>query len=171
MVLIITHYCPLRRELQEYLTHQGYEVIIPSHRHEVIPLVQESHPLVIVLDLYVADPNGLEIIEAIRRQGFTGKILVIAGTSVRNAVPEALRLGADRAIGDPQGSSAPLMSRQVEAVIRSFFHKDIQERAHKLYEERGRGPGLDWEDWFKAERQILKCRKRSPVRTCLAHVG
>ena len=161
--MIITHHSPLRTEIQEFLKEQGYEVHIPSHRHDVFVLVQEIQPLVIVLDLYVADPNALEIIDTIRRQGFIGKILVIAGASVRNAVPEALRLGADQAIGGPQGSSAPLISRQVEAVIRSFFHKDIQQLAYKLYEERGGSPGLDWDDWFEAERRILKCRKYSSI--------
>ena len=31
----------------------------------------------------------------------------------------------------------------------------IRERAYELYEERGRGPGLDEQDWFRAEREIL----------------
>jgi hypothetical protein len=35
----------------------------------------------------------------------------------------------------------------------------IRERAHELYEDRGREPGQDEQDWFRAEQEILK-RKR-----------
>ncbi|WP_447968148.1 response regulator [Nitrospira sp. M1] len=159
MIMVVTHQPHLRNELIEHLTCQGYEVLVPPHRQDVCTLVQEANPQVIVLDLYVADPNGLEIVERLRRQGFTGKILIIAGASVRSAVPEAFRLGADQAVGGPQGTGAPLLSGQVEATIRSFFHQEIQALAYKLYEERGRTPGRDWDDWFEAECQILNLQK------------
>ena len=32
----------------------------------------------------------------------------------------------------------------------------IRERAHQLYESRGREPGQDEQDWFRAEQEILK---------------
>jgi hypothetical protein len=32
----------------------------------------------------------------------------------------------------------------------------IRERAYELYESRGREPGLDERDWFRAEQEILK---------------
>lgn len=31
----------------------------------------------------------------------------------------------------------------------------IRERAYELYEKRGREPGQDEQDWFRAEREIL----------------
>jgi hypothetical protein len=35
-------------------------------------------------------------------------------------------------------------------------HDRIRERAHQLYESRGREPGQDEQDWFRAEQEILK---------------
>ena len=32
----------------------------------------------------------------------------------------------------------------------------IRERAYELYESRGREPGQDEQDWFRAEQEILK---------------
>jgi len=32
----------------------------------------------------------------------------------------------------------------------------IRERAYELYESRGREPGSEEQDWFRAEREILK---------------
>ena len=34
----------------------------------------------------------------------------------------------------------------------------IRERAYELYENRGREPGRDEQDWLRAEREILKQR-------------
>ena len=168
MIIVVTHHQPLRNELTEHLTQEGYEVSVPRHRDDVFSLVQETSPKVVVLDFYVADPNGLEIVKRLRNQGFTGKILIVAGTSIRNAVPEVLRLGADLAIGGPRGNEEPFMGGQVEAAICSLFHADIQQRAYQLFEERGCQHGRDLDDWFEAERQILKRRSHSP--RCTAHV-
>ena len=35
----------------------------------------------------------------------------------------------------------------------------IRERAHQLYEDRGREPGGEKQDWAQAEREILKQRQ------------
>jgi hypothetical protein len=32
-------------------------------------------------------------------------------------------------------------------------HDEIARRAYQLFEERGREPGREWEDWFRAERE------------------
>ena len=161
MIMIITDHSPLRAELTEFLDQQGYEVLVPPHRHDIYALAQVTTPQVVVVDLYVANPNALEIVENIRKQGFTGKILIIAGASVRNAVPEALRLGADQAIGGPRGNKEPFMGKQVEAAIHSFFQEEIQRLAFQIYETRGCSHGRDWDDWFEAERVVLKRRNRT----------
>jgi hypothetical protein len=33
-------------------------------------------------------------------------------------------------------------------------HDEIARRAYQLFEERGREPGREWEDWFRAEREL-----------------
>jgi len=38
----------------------------------------------------------------------------------------------------------------------------IRTRAYELFEERGREEGHDWEDWFRAEKEIT-ARKSSSV--------
>ena len=35
-------------------------------------------------------------------------------------------------------------------------HDRIQERAYELYESRGREPGQEERDWFRAEQELLK---------------
>ena len=33
-------------------------------------------------------------------------------------------------------------------------HDEIARGAYQLFEERGREPGHEWEDWFRAEREL-----------------
>jgi hypothetical protein len=33
-------------------------------------------------------------------------------------------------------------------------HEEIARRAYQLFEKRAREPGHDWEDWFRAEREL-----------------
>lgn len=33
-------------------------------------------------------------------------------------------------------------------------HDEIARRAYELYEQRGRGDGWDWDDWFRAEHEL-----------------
>ena len=37
-------------------------------------------------------------------------------------------------------------------------------RAYQLFETRGREHGRDWEDWFRAEKEILSERKDADLR-------
>jgi len=59
------------------------------------------------------------------------------------AMPETSALPALRKNG---GSAAPTPI-DLEA--------EIRQRAYELYEERGRMPGQETEDWFRAEREVL----------------
>jgi len=38
------------------------------------------------------------------------------------------------------------------------LHGQIASRAYQIFEKRGRTHGRDWEDWFRAEQEILSER-------------
>jgi len=40
-----------------------------------------------------------------------------------------------------------------QRLARAPNHDEIARRAYELFEERGREPGHEWEDWFRAERE------------------
>lgn len=66
MIMIITPDDPFRREATDYLQERGYEVTIPEHRQEVIRLIQELVPDVIVLNLSISEPNGPNLLKNLR---------------------------------------------------------------------------------------------------------
>ncbi|MDH4359869.1 MAG: DUF2934 domain-containing protein [Nitrospirota bacterium] len=156
MIMVVTFQQEFRDKIGSFLSEKGHEVCIPPHRQDVVPLVKEKNPLVIVLDMYVAEPSGLEVLRELRAQNYKGKVVALAGTSVSSLMAQAFHLGVDQVIGGIQGSGGALNLDQVESAIKTALHADIAKRAFELYEARGRTKGNDLGDWVEAERQILK---------------
>ena len=44
------------------------------------------------------------------------------------------------------------------------LHSRVAFRAYQLFEDRGRAHGRDWEDWFRAEKEILSERMDADLR-------
>jgi hypothetical protein len=44
------------------------------------------------------------------------------------------------------------------------LHSRVALRAYQLFEDRGRAHGRDWEDWFRAEKEILSERMETDLR-------
>jgi Protein of unknown function (DUF2934) len=60
-------------------------------------------------------------------------------------------------IADPRASEATATGNAASSVERlapSPTHDEVARRAYQLFEERGREPGREWEDWFRAEREL-----------------
>ncbi len=59
----------------------------------------------------------------------------------------------------PESSNRNDTQPGIEAVApptRAPSHDEIARRAYQLFEERGGEPGHEWEDWFRAERELEK---------------
>ncbi|MDR4493537.1 MAG: response regulator [Nitrospirales bacterium] len=156
MIVLITYNDTLRQGLLSFLQNRDYSVHVPEHRQNAMAMVQARKPKVIVLDMYNIEPNGLTFLKNLRAWGYSGKIIVLNGHSNRMITPGILRQKVDKIICfSPSQSPEPLMD-QIEQTIRGLFRKDIEQRAFERYLERGRNSGNDWDDWFKAETEILK---------------
>ena len=58
-------------------------------------------------------------------------------------------------IADTPASGATTTGNAPSSVRASGPTRDeIARRAYQLFEERGREPGREWEDWFRAEREL-----------------
>jgi Protein of unknown function (DUF2934) len=72
--------------------------------------------------------------------------------SLRRNNREPLHQTADTTATDSiAGGDVP---RSVERLAARSTHDEIARRAYQLFEERGREPGHEWEDWFRAEREL-----------------
>ena len=162
MIMLVTFHEEIRDKIGSFLTEKGYEVCVPPHRQDVVTLVKEKAPLVVVLDMYVAEPSGLDVLRELRAQNYQGKVVALTGTSMSSLMAKAFQLGVDQVIGGFQGSGGALNLDQVESAIKAALRSDIAKCAFELYEARGRTQGNDLGDWFEAERQILNVKTSLP---------
>lgn len=116
-----------------------------------------------MLDMYNTEPNGLTFLKKLRSLGFPGKIIVLNGNSNRIMTPSIFQHKVDKIICfSPSQSPEPLMD-QIEYTIRGSFRAEIEKRAFERYVNRGKIPGDDWDDWFKAEIEILQTLSNAHV--------
>jgi CheY-like chemotaxis protein len=132
MIMVVTFQQEFRDKISSFLTDKGYEVCVPPHRQHVVPMMKEKSPLVIVLDMYVAEPGGLEVLRELRAQGFRGKVVALAGTSVSTLMSQAFHLGVDQVIGgfEGMGGSHKLDQYfdQVESAVKTAMHSAMAKK-------------------------------------------
>ncbi|MEX2493702.1 MAG: DUF2934 domain-containing protein [Nitrospirales bacterium] len=158
MIMVVTSKEEFRTKICSFLEGKGYMLCIPPHRQDMLPLVKEKNPLVIVLDMYVSEPNGLKVCRELRAQNYKGKVIVLAGTSVSSLISEVWHFGVEQVIGGVQGNGESINLDQVESAIKMALRSYIAKRAFELYEAGGHPHGKDLDDWLEAERQILKSK-------------
>ncbi len=162
MIMIVTFQEKLREQLVMSLEGQGYEVCVPPHREDVLTMAKEQQPLVVLLDMYNNSPSGLDVLQQLRTQGYTGKVVLLGGRSIPSIISQAFRFGVDQVVGGPQWIDESINLSQVETAIQTVLHSAIAARASELYESRDRMHGKDLEDWLEAERQILQGKTSLP---------
>lgn len=99
MVLIITHNEQFGRYLTEWLNNKGYPCSLACDGQQGLERARQDVPTVVVLDLYVKEPSGMDVLLQLREQKYTGKVILMGGVSLSRIIPEALRLGVDQVIG------------------------------------------------------------------------
>lgn len=63
---------------------------------------------------------------------------------------------SERAVSDRKNAEIPLPAPATEnGVYRSVSEEEIRRRAYELYLQRGGTDGLDADDWFRAETELL----------------
>ena len=114
-ILVVDDEAPMRKLLSGNLRASGYDVRAAADGTEALKLIDE-HPIdLLLLDVNMPGPNGLEVLEAIRRAVET-PILILSGRSRGRDTVEALNLGADDFLTKPFGI-AELLAR-VKALLR-----------------------------------------------------
>lgn len=101
MLLIATIDPILRKNLQQILTKKGDPFLLLDEGENIIETVLRHNPSLVVVDLYLTHPSGLEILRQLREKGFSGKVVMLGGQSNQSLAPEASHLGAVQIIGRP----------------------------------------------------------------------
>jgi two-component system response regulator YesN len=101
MLLIATIDPILQSHLRETMTKKGDPFLLLEEGENIVDSVFRYHPSLVILDLYLTHPSGIEILRQLRAEGYSGKVVVLGGQSTQSLAPEATRLGALQIVGRP----------------------------------------------------------------------
>lgn len=97
-ILVVDDEPGILRVLSIQLKLHGYEPVTTPSGTEAVELVRTREPDVILLDIFLPDINGLEVLERVRA---FSQIPVIVFSANQSALETALKAGADFSISKP----------------------------------------------------------------------
>ena len=101
MLLVATQEERFRKDLTRVVTEQGGQCVEAENGEDALTQVDQCRPDMILLDLYLTKPCGLEVLRRLRAEGYQGKVVVLGGHSVQTMTSEAFRFGASQIVGRP----------------------------------------------------------------------
>jgi CheY-like chemotaxis protein len=153
--MVLTHQQELRKQLSTSLQAAGHSVAIPTHRADMVTVLHSSKPGLIVLDLYMNHPSGVEDLKILRDEGYQGRVIVLSGPSMRSLLKDIYPSEIESVVQIPANVHGQYQLGNLQSAISSSQHADISRRAYALYELGGRQDGHDLQDWLQAERDTV----------------
>lgn len=92
-ILIVDDEENIRYLYSEELRAEGYEVITADSGHKLLERIQQEHPDLIILDIKMADYNGLDLLQDIRNKYYN--LPVILCTAYDNYKGDVKSISAD----------------------------------------------------------------------------
>ena len=83
------------------LERAGYECVTGESGDQALWAVFEHRPDVIVLDVMMPHPSGIEVCRHLRARGWTGGVVIVSARSNPDDRATATRAGADVFLGKP----------------------------------------------------------------------
>ncbi|MDD9820543.1 MAG: sigma-54 dependent transcriptional regulator [Nitrospira sp.] len=112
------------------LTDEGYEVCKAQSGMEAMKVIQTESPDVVILDIWMPQLDGLEVLERVRRQFPHILVIMISGHGSVDSVLKAMKLGAYDYV------EKPLDIEKIAILVRNALHqRKLEEEKRKLEEE------------------------------------
>ena len=115
LILVVDDEPDILRLLELALTEEGFEVLGVRRAAEVVPLVRERRPALVLLDIMLPDSSGLDLLDEIRAFSTVPVILLTARGSNKDIVT-GLERGADDYV--PKPFNLGELAARVRAVLR-----------------------------------------------------
>ena len=100
-VLVVDDELGIRDSLSEFLTEEGYQVILASNGEEALELAEKENPQVILLDIKMPGIDGIETCKRLKAEEKTRFIPVIISTALWDTYVEAIEAGAEDFVTKP----------------------------------------------------------------------
>lgn len=103
-------------KIAEHILEKDYEVICAQSGVQGLKLLRENDIQLVLLDLYMPDMSGMEVLRRIRQEALIAKVkvIILTASGVRGDVTDAIRLGA------------------LDFIKKPFFPTELLERVKKV---------------------------------------
>ncbi|WP_457600764.1 sigma-54-dependent transcriptional regulator [Hydrogenivirga sp.] len=161
-VLVVEDEKDLRELLVEHLTSSGYQAVGAPDISEAFELVEEKDFSVILLDLFLPDGNGMELLRWVRENTPLTEVVVITGHGTIKTAVEAIKLGAYDFL------TKPCSLREVEITVRKALESRGLKRENLLYRKE-KSLSVDYTGFVfesKAMREVIEKVERIACSDC-----
>lgn len=117
MIMLLTHRADLREQIAKSLEAKGHSVCVPPHRTDVTSEMKESHPDLVVLDMYLDDPASRLVLQRLRLDGYKGTVIALSGPSQMATVQDSHSLGLHRVLKLPAHIAGSYNLGELETAI------------------------------------------------------
>ena len=134
-ILVVDDELEIRNLLSQFLTEEGYEVILASNGEEAIELAERENPQVILLDIMMPGIDGIETCRRLKAEEKTRFIPVIMATALWDKYTEAIDAGAEDFVTKPFNLTE--LSHRVKSILRVRYLTNELERTVAYIRELG----------------------------------
>lgn len=138
-ILVVDDEVPIRELLNDFLTQQGFGVILAGNGEEAIKLIEKEDVEIALLDVKIPGMSGIELLGRIKLVSPNVEAIMISGHTTVDSAVEALRLGAFDYINKPFGSLDNVSKVIQQALDKRKLHLEnisltqgLKKRVHEL---------------------------------------
>jgi UDP-3-O-acyl N-acetylglucosamine deacetylase len=125
-IMVVDDEASIRQSLSDILMDEGFDVILASDGHEALRRLDAVIPDLILLDIWMPDMDGTEVLKEIKNRWPDIKVIVISGHGTVETAVKATKLGASDYIEKPLSLEGVLL-----AVRRALAEGDVHIKAEK----------------------------------------
>jgi DNA-binding response OmpR family regulator len=100
-ILVVDDEPMLCNMLARRLTMQDFDVRIAHSGAEALASIEKSRPRLMLLDMYMPEMSGIEVIRTLRKRGDALPIIVLSASRDQSLLDECLRLGSFDVMSKP----------------------------------------------------------------------
>jgi CheY-like chemotaxis protein len=101
-ILVVDDEPLIRLDICAALNERGYRTVAAFDGTEALRIARDSHPALVVTDIYMEGGDGLSLISALRRDGDAIPIIALSGASDKyDVLGIAKRMGATATLEKP----------------------------------------------------------------------
>jgi two-component system nitrogen regulation response regulator NtrX len=121
-VLVVDDQESIRKSLRGILGDEGYKVVVAGDHDEAMERVRDDAPDLVLLDIWMPGPDGLEVLKKIKAELPDMPVIIISGHGTIETAVKATKLGAYDFIEKPLSTDKVLLT-----VSRALEHRRLTE--------------------------------------------